>query len=206
LIRGLSHSSQNDCKQLTQATGFHIEEAKKLFSNQGTAMKNQPPLISVITPCYNYAHFLPETAASVLQQKYSHLEYIIVNDGSSDTTEEVAKHYCKLDGRVKYINQENQGLPAARNTGISKATGKYILPLDADDTISPNYAAKAVEVLENSPNTGIVYCVTRFFGSMTGIFNLPPYSLSEMLINNLIPHAGFFRKEDWVASGGYNTN
>ena len=169
-------------------------------------MKNEPPLISVITPCYNYAHFLPETAESVLRQKHAPLEYIIVNDGSSDTTEEVAKNYCKLDGRVTYIKQENQGLPAARNTGISMAKGKYILPLDADDTISPNYATKAVEVLENSPNTGIVYCVTRFFGSMTGIFNLPTYSLSEMLINNLIPHAGFFRKEDWVASGGYNTN
>jgi glycosyltransferase involved in cell wall biosynthesis len=168
-------------------------------------MKNEPPLISVITPCYNYAHFLPETAESVLQQKHTRLEYIIVNDGSSDNTEEVAKKYCKLDGRVKYVKQDNQGLPAARNTGISMAKGTYILPLDADDTIAPDYASKAVEVLENSPNTGIVYCETRFFGSMTGIFKLPPYSLPEMLINNLIPHAGFFRREDWVAGGGYNT-
>ena len=113
-------------------------------------MKNELPLVSVITPCYNYAHFLPETAESVLQQKYSPLEYIIVNDGSSDNTEEIAKQYCKQDSRVKYIKQENQGLPSARNTGISMAKGKYILPLDADDTISPDYARKAVDVLHKN--------------------------------------------------------
>ncbi len=169
-------------------------------------MQNEQPLISVIMPCYNYAHFLPEAIESVLQQKYSHLECIIVDDGSPDTTEEIAKKYCKLDARVKYVKQQNQGLPTARNTGISMAKGKYILPLDADDKISPDYAAKAVEVLEGNPNMGIVYCETLFFGSMNGIFKLKPYKLSEILINNVIPHAGFFRKEDWVAGGGYNPN
>lgn len=169
-------------------------------------MKNELPLVSVITPCYNYAHFLPEAIESILQQKHSHLECIIVNDGSSDNTEEIAAKYCKLDARVKYVKQENQGLPSARNTGISMAKGKYILPLDADDKISPDYASKAVEVLESNPNMGIVYCETLFFGSTTRKFNLKPYSLSEILISNLIPHAGFFRKEDWAAGGGYNTN
>jgi len=176
------------------------------FFNRVTIMKNELPLVSIITPCYNYAHFLPETVESVLQQKYSHLEYIIVNDGSSDNTEEIAKQYCKQDDRVKYINMKNQGLPSARNTGISMATGKYILPLDADDKISPNYASKAVAVLEENPNVGIVYCETLFFGSMTGIFPLKPYTLTEILTGNMIPHAGFFRKEDWIAGGGYNPN
>ncbi len=169
-------------------------------------MKNELPLISIITPCYNYAHFLPETIDSVLQQKYSHLECIIVNDGSSDNTEEIAQKYCQLDARVKYVKQENQGLPSARNTGISMAKGKYILPLDSDDKIAPDYASKAVKVLESNPNMGIVYCETKFFGSMTRKFNLKPYSLPEILICNLIPHAAFFRKDDWVAGGGYNVN
>jgi glycosyltransferase involved in cell wall biosynthesis len=169
-------------------------------------MKNEVPLLSVIIPCYNYAHFLPEAVESVLRQKHSHLECIIVNDGSSDKTEEIAHTYCQLDNRVKYIKQKNQGLPATRNTGISIAGGKYILPLDADDRISPDYANEAIKVLESNPNMGIVYCDTQFFGSTTTKFELKPYTLNEILINNVIPHAGFFRKEDWLCCGGYNTN
>jgi glycosyltransferase involved in cell wall biosynthesis len=169
-------------------------------------MKNETPLVSIIIPCYNYAHFLPEAVESVLRQKHTHFECIIVNDGSSDNTEEIAQKYCRLDGRVKYVQQENQGLSAARNTGISTAMGKYILPLDADDRISQDYACKAVAVLEENPNMGIVYCDARFFGSTNIKFELKPYAFPEILVGNMIFASAFFRKEDWVACGGYNTN
>jgi glycosyltransferase involved in cell wall biosynthesis len=169
-------------------------------------MENEKPLISVIIPCYNYAHFLPEAVESVLRQTYSHFECIIINDGSSDNTEEISQKYCMLDKRVKYIKQENQGLSSARNTGISIAVGKYILPLDADDRISPDYANKAVAVLEDNPNIGIVYCDALFFGSTTTKFQLKPYSFPEILIVNMIFASAFFRKKDWGTCGGYNTN
>jgi glycosyltransferase involved in cell wall biosynthesis len=169
-------------------------------------MKNETPLISVIIPCYNYAHFLPEAIESVLNQKYSHLECIVVNDGSTDNTHEVASRFMAKDSRIKYVQQANQGLSAARNTGIGAAEGSYILPLDADDFISPDYAIKAVSVLEGSRNIGIVYCDAQFFGSSHTKFDLPPYSFPEILLANRIFASAFFRKQDWATCGGYRTN
>ena len=86
-------------------------------------------LVSVIIPCYNHAHYLPVAIESVLNQSHSAIEIIVVDDGSTDNTKQVALNYPQ----VKYIWQQNQGLPASRNTGIRNCTGDYIVFLDADD-------------------------------------------------------------------------
>jgi glycosyltransferase involved in cell wall biosynthesis len=86
--------------------------------------------VSVIIPAYNSARFLPEAIESVLKQTYPVLEIIVVDDGSIDNTKEVCQNYPT----VKYIYQKNQGVSAARNTGIYAATGDYLILLDADDT------------------------------------------------------------------------
>ena len=87
------------------------------------------PLISVIIPCFNHAHFLPDAIKSVLNQSYKNTEIIVVDDGSSDNTNDVATSFPD----VKYVYQTNQGLSAARNTGLKKSNGKYLVFLDADD-------------------------------------------------------------------------
>lgn len=75
--------------------------------------------VSIIVPCYKQAEFLPETLDSVLSQTYSNWECIIVNDGSPDNTEEIAKIYQSKDTRIKYLFKNNEGIAIARNTGIS---------------------------------------------------------------------------------------
>jgi len=90
-------------------------------------------LISVIVPCYNQAEFLEECLTSVLNQTYSNWECIIINDGSTDDTSKIAEKWTTKEKRVSYMYQENQGLSAARNTGLSKVSGAYIQFLDADD-------------------------------------------------------------------------
>ena len=102
-------------------------------------------IISVVIPCYNQAEFLPETLDSLIAQDYRDWEGIIVNDGSLDNTEEVALTYLKKDRRLKYIKKENGGLSSARNCGIEHASGEFILPLDSDDIIKPEYLSKAIE-------------------------------------------------------------
>ena len=97
------------------------------------------PLISVIVPCYNQAQYLDECLQPVLDQTYTDWECIIVNDGSPDHTEEVAKKWLKKDPRFKYIHKENGGLSSARNAGITQAKGEWVLPLDADDKIGNLY-------------------------------------------------------------------
>ncbi len=94
-------------------------------------------LVSIVVPCYNQAHFLDETLQSVLDQSYSNWECIIVNDGSPDNTEDIAKQWCNKDYRFTYLYKENGGLCSARNAGISISKGEFILPLDSDDIIAP---------------------------------------------------------------------
>src|SRR5688500_18999403 len=87
------------------------------------------PLVSVIITCYNHAHYLPVAIDSVMMQGYPNREIIVVDDGSSDNTRQVAANYPD----VKYIFQNNSGLSAARNTGIKNSCGELLLFLDADD-------------------------------------------------------------------------
>nr|WP_225000356.1 glycosyltransferase [Cesiribacter sp. SM1] len=125
-------------------------------------MKNQA-LISVIIPCYNYSHFLEETVNSVLDQTYQNFECLIIDDGSQDSTREVAEELEKKDPRVKYFHQTNQGLSAARNTGILKSKGEFIQFLDADDLLSKEKLASQAAVFAASEKTDIVYCRALYF-------------------------------------------
>lgn len=98
-------------------------------------MNAENGLVSIIIPCYNQAQYLPQALASVLAQSHTHWECIIVNDGSSDNTERVAKEWTKKDARLIYVKKLNGGLSSARNAGLDLANGKYIQFLDADDIL-----------------------------------------------------------------------
>lgn len=94
--------------------------------------------VSVIIPCYNQANFLEETLMSVLKQTYINWECIIVNDGSTDNTQSIAKTWEEKDNRFKYLYKKNGGLSSARNFGLEHAEGDYIQFLDSDDLIKPD--------------------------------------------------------------------
>lgn len=161
------------------------------------------PDVSVVIPCYNQGAFLPEAVESVRSQTHNNLEIIIVNDGSDDT--ETADLCNSLEGPdIRVLTTSNQGLAAARNNGIAQAAGTYILPLDADDKIAPDYISEALEVLQTDNRVGIVYCQARLFGAVEGNWQLPDYSLEEMLKDNVIFCSALFRKEDWERVGGYD--
>lgn len=127
--------------------------------------QTQQPLVSVIVPCYNYGKFLPYTLQSVMKQTYTNWECIIVNDGSTDDTETIAKQYVNSDNRFVYLYQPNQGLAAARNTGIRHAKGKYIQLLDADDLIEECKFELQVNFLEKNDSVDIMYGDAAFFQS-----------------------------------------
>ena len=105
------------------------------------------PLISVIIPAYNAEQFLDETLESVLSQTYENWECIIVNDGSTDNTESIAKKWCEKDARFCYFYKENSGVSDTRNLGIKEARGEYIAFLDADDLYMPNFLDVCLENL-----------------------------------------------------------
>ena len=109
-------------------------------------MKNVT-LISVVIPAYNAEQFLDETLESVLSQTYENWECIIVNDGSTDKTESIAKKWCEKDARFRYFYKENSGASDTRNLGIKEARGEYIAFLDADDLYMPNFLEVCIENL-----------------------------------------------------------
>lgn len=101
--------------------------------------------VSVIMPTYNSEKTIKKSIESVLNQTYRNLEIIIINDGSTDSTEKIIKEYSKIDSRIIYIYQENGGVSSARNTGLNRTTGEYIAFIDADDLYDENM----VEILVN---------------------------------------------------------
>ncbi len=163
-------------------------------------------LVSVIMPCYNQADYLPEALNSIISQTYPYWECIIINDGSRDHSEKVAKEYSQKDSRIRYFYQENAGVIAARNNAIEEAIGEFILPLDADDTISFNYMEKAVHVLKADSSCKIVYGKAWLTGEKNEPFILPPYSLEGLLRNNCIFNSAIYRHKDFNDVGGYNPN
>ena len=164
------------------------------------------PLVSIICPCYNVAEFLSQTLDSVMAQSYDAWECIIVDDGSSDETAQIATEYSSKDNRFKYVYQENKGLAGARNTGVKNSSGKYILPLDGDDLIDGSYISKAVEALENDDELKLVYSLARFFGAKSAIWRLRNYSYSKLLLGNIIFCSCVYRRSDYDRVQGYDEN
>jgi glycosyltransferase involved in cell wall biosynthesis len=118
--------------------------------------KTQVPLVSVVIPTYNSAQYLPETIESVLSQSWQDFEIIIVDDGSTDNTQEIVEAFNST--KIRYIRQENSGGPSKpRNVGVHHARGKYISLFDSDDLMSRNKLAQAVAFLERYSDLGLLF-------------------------------------------------
>lgn len=95
--------------------------------------------ISVIVAVYNVEQFLPRCIESVLQQTYSNLEILLVNDGATDNSGKICYKYAQIDDRINVVNKQNGGLTSARKAGFKKAHGKYIVFIDGDDYLENDY-------------------------------------------------------------------
>ena len=117
----------------------------------------QDPLVSVIIPTHNRASLLPRAIESVLSQTRKDWELVMVDDGSSDNTREVVRSYCEQDGRIHYLGSPRAGVCAARNTGLARATGRFVAFLDDDDYWLPEKLEHQVEFMEQRPEIGVTY-------------------------------------------------
>lgn len=163
---------------------------------------------SIIITCYNLGAYLAEALESALQSASPDFDVIVVDDGSSEAQtraelERLQKQYA-ADARVRFIHQSNQGLAAARNTGIEAATGELILPLDADDKLRPTFIPKAAQLMTDNPAVGVVHGWGERFGIRSGVWELPPVETARILLGNCVPACSVFRKQIWTAVGGYD--
>ncbi len=166
----------------------------------------QPIILSVVIPCYNQGEYLLEAIASVeacLDQVY---EMVIVNDGSTDPVTVNVMRYLEEQGYF-ILNQENQGLASARNNGIEKSQGRYILALDADNKIRPDYITKGIDALDHNPDVGVVYGKPEWFGEGQRSWEIPEkFDVGRLILENYIDACAVFRKSLWKDCGGYDPN
>ena len=153
------------------------------------------PLISVIVPVYNTKKYLYRCFESIKNQSYKNLEIIIINDGSSDGSNILCEKFQQQDERVKIINQENQGLSAARNAGLKICKGDFVTFIDSDDAIENNFIEYLLNLAQKN-NSDIAICahkeiknerVVRDFGKG---FSKKSYNQEECL-KDMLNEAGF---------------
>jgi glycosyltransferase involved in cell wall biosynthesis len=169
-------------------------------------LKMNNPIVSIIIPCYNQSQFLEETLQSVINQTYANWECLIINDGSPDDTEIIAKEWIRKDDRFKYFHKENGGLSSARNLGILKSNADFILTLDSDDKYEKTFIEKGLVILLENENIGIVSSWGfRFTDKKTyGLFKPTGKSIEDFIYCNAAIGTSLFRKKCWEQVEGYD--
>jgi len=164
------------------------------------------PLVSIITPIYNYGLMFEKTLQSIFESTYKNLEIIIINDGSSDDYVKTKLSHLESHPNITVIHQENMGPSEARNNGIRKSIGQFILPLDSDDMIYPDYIQSCVSILKNNKKISPVYCDTHHVGQIQGVEQRPEWSLDRLKQGPFIVNCSMFHRESFDICNGYDTN
>lgn len=124
-------------------------------------MSASTPVVSVVIPAFNAAPFLKEAVESVLAQSYTPVEILVVDDGSTDATPEIARSFGEV---VRLISQQNQGVAAARNHGLRESSGTYVCFVDADDWLYPEDLERKVALMEADPELALVHALVEVTG------------------------------------------
>ena len=180
--------------------------------------------VSVIIPCFNYGHFLPETLQSLVSQTYPNWEALVIDDGSEDSTPHLMAFWKERDPRIRYFRQEKGGVSKARNLGLTLSTGDLIQFLDADDLLSPEKIEIQVTEFRRNPGLDISYTENFYFpdGSpqlryldqeftdrnwLRKFSGYGAYALENLIQNNLaVISSPMVKKELTLRFGGFSTD
>ena len=165
-------------------------------------------LVSVIIPVYNGERYIVQTIDCVISQTYKDIEIIIVNDGSTDKSYEKIRPYLDLPN-IKYIEQENQGVAAARNKGINNSSGEFIAFLDQDDLWLPEKIERQIKIFENNPGIALVHSKFSFINGkgdriepLWQIRKAAGYCYKEIFFNNKIGMLTVIAKKKCIKEAG----
>src|SRR5688572_5534864 len=205
----LNHPSAFSAEESVEARASLARQPLPEVCPPPPASTDSPPLVSVVIPCFNQAEYLSSSVTSVVDQSFTDWEVIIVDDGSTDESAEVAERLAaeQPDRRIRLFRQANAGLAATRNAGIGAARGRYIVPLDADDELDPQFLAKTVGILESQPHVAAVGTDAVTFGEYAERLHARPLaSVDAIKRNNCLNYCSPYRREVWETVGGYNPN
>lgn len=156
--------------------------------------EEQQPLVTVAIPCYNYAAYVGEAIESALGQTHPRIEVVVVDDGSTDDSATVVGEF---GDRARLIRQANAGLSAARNRSAVAARGEYVVFLDADDILRPDYVTRSLAVFREDEDLalGFVYSQMEMFGRKQGLTTFQEFELQALLRDNFIHASALLRTE-----------
>ncbi len=161
-------------------------------------------LVSIVTPSFNQGKFLAETMRSVLEQDYPHIEYLVIDGGSTDNTVEVIKSFAK---RLAYwASEKDRGQTDAINKGFNRAKGQILAYINSDDTYNPGAVSAAVKYLNEHPEVGVVYSDLNFIDEESRVIGKFPAAQTDLRkLRRGYVHvpqpATFFRAEYWQQGG-----
>lgn len=162
------------------------------------------PVVSIIIPCYNHGAYIREALQSILDCEDRHIcEVLIIDDGSTDAGTIRELETLQNEGWT-IIRQTNQGLSAARNTGIEHARAPFILPLDSDNKIRNTYL-RAASIMQQDESIDVVYGDACYFGLKDGRWTNQPWSLQRIMLSNYIDACALIRASALQKAGGYDT-
>ena len=209
LLRGNVASLKMHVNQFVQHSVNHgTHQAAFTASPAEFTVRQEPwpasrPLVSVIVPCYNYGHFVAEAVDSVLAQTFQDFEILVVDGGSSSADSLAALKALDRPKTRVWFREGRHLVGDNRNFGISRAQGKYVCCLDADDMIKPTYLEKALFLLETQ-GFDLVSTSIRCFGEKSDVYHMERFPvLADMLQGNHVSTCAVFRRELWTRAGGF---
>jgi glycosyltransferase involved in cell wall biosynthesis len=213
VFRGLKRVVPNSVKdRLRDTTDWGSEADRRKWEDRfdratarvaAMSASEAGPTVSIVIPCYNQGEFIREALLSVFEQTVGGCDVVIVDDGSDDGT--TTPLLASLDlPRVSVIHQENRGLPAARNAGISHSGSDLVVTLDADDLLAPTYLEALGNALAADPGAAYAHCWAELFGDTHMIWATRPYNRYQLLLSNSVVGCVLLRKDAWASVGGYD--
>lgn len=198
--------------RLAGAAGFGLENdhATIIYGPKSTThaqrmTHDSRPLVSIVTPTYNQSEYVAETIRSVLAQDYPHIEYLVLDDGSTDDTPAVLRQF---DGQVRWERHLNMGQSNTLNKGWKQSRGRYLGYLSSDDRLRPQAVSRLVDALESNPKASVAYCdfdVIDKRGKVVRKLTSPDFDHRALVEDlNCQPGVGvLFRREVFEQTGGW---
>jgi glycosyltransferase involved in cell wall biosynthesis len=190
-------------EEARRAAGRRMSDLRRAVS-AGAFAEVADPQITVVIPCFEQGRWVAGAVASVFEQSHSSWEIVLVDDGSTDpaTIDELDR--LAAWPRVRMVRHANRGLPGARNAGIERARGRFVVPLDADDELAPTFMERTVEALEGRPDAAFAHCWARLFGDVDAVWVPRPHNPYWEMLSNGVVGCVLLRRRAWEAVGGYD--
>ena len=160
------------------------------------------PLVTIVVLCHNYGRYLAEALESALAQTYPRIEVLVMDDGSTDDSLEVANRYAE---RIRIISQPNMGMERTCNRGVAEASGELFCFLSADDAFEPTYVEELLAALRRAPDAAYAYCRPLMFGARSGPMRCLPFSAYFLVKRtNFVNACALTARADYLDVGGYS--